>query len=281
MASHKVQADDEILLRLMNEIYILCNSVVLNQEYVLQLQGICWDVPSRSSPGMLQDDKVWPVLVFQKAPFGDLYRFAQGSIGQGIEFTMRWRICVEIGGALAHMQTQYIIHGYIKPENILIFKGEEDGDLEFTAKVADFGFSIWRGYESTSVTVPRSWPWYAPECDLNPRFTCSQAFRTDVFSYGLLCLWFIFEKHFSAIPITAEDGTLYPGPSNSSLRFLDKLKKDDTLLSYAMQLVQRDETLNATEKQWLHTLFSGSLACDPATRAADVWTLLSKVNGKP
>ncbi|KAL4966990.1 uncharacterized protein BDV14DRAFT_198454 [Aspergillus stella-maris] len=273
------RSDQEIFLRLMNEIYILCNTVVLNHSYVLQLQGICWDVSSQArqdSPESLQSDKVWPVLVFQKAHFGDLYSFAQRPIGREIDFPMRWRICQEIGVAIAHMQSQYVIHGDIKPENILIFKGEDDS--EFTAKVADFGFSIWRGYESTSVSVPQSWPWYAPECDEYPRLSCSQAIKTDVFSYGLLCLWFIFEKHFSSTFSIAEAGIPNSNSSTSSLRFLDDLKRKDELVLYATQLVMTDETLDVTAKQMLQSFFSGSLACDPATRASDLRTLLNNVH---
>ncbi|KAL2812568.1 hypothetical protein BDW59DRAFT_38882 [Aspergillus cavernicola] len=273
------KTDAEIFLRLMNEVYILCNTAVMNHAYILQLQGICWDVPFRthqgSSPEPLQDDKVWPVLVFQKAHFGDLNTFAQRPIGQELDLAERWRICLEVGVAIAHMQSQNVIHGDVKPENILIFKG--DDDAAFTAKVGDFGFSISGGHDSTSVSVPRSWPWYAPECDVYPRLLYPQAIKTDVFSYGLLCLWFMFGRHFSSIPSSAEVGMLHSSSSTSTLRLLDELKRKETLVLYATQLVMTEETLDAEQKQVLQSFFSGCLACNPAARATDVRSLLNSV----
>ncbi|KAL2870917.1 uncharacterized protein BJX67DRAFT_210585 [Aspergillus lucknowensis] len=111
------KTDQEIFRRLINEVYMLRHKAVVNHPNILELQGICWDVPlknkhpapERAEPGFLDTDKVWPVLVFQKAHFEDLYTFAQRPIGQALGVPERWKICLDIGTAMAHMQSHCMI----------------------------------------------------------------------------------------------------------------------------------------------------------------------------
>ena len=81
-----------------------------------------------------------------------------------------------------------IIHGDIKPTNVLIFKEHE----AYTAKVADFGFST-KVMEDGLVRLPCSMPWYAPK--YYPRnFSYAAAQRCDFFSFDMLCLWLLFHR---------------------------------------------------------------------------------------
>jgi serine/threonine protein kinase len=151
---------------IMSEMIVLSHPLIQKHPYIVQLEGICWDIPD--------DGQVWPVLVFQKANPGDLYQFLTSGKGQSLPFEDRLELCTDIGIAVKDMHynsmnphvnaiiwadlTADIIHGDIKPQNVLIFEDETD---HFTAKVADFGFSTMFRGDQDYVSMPRSTPWYA------------------------------------------------------------------------------------------------------------------------
>ncbi|KAL3461680.1 kinase-like domain-containing protein [Aspergillus heterothallicus] len=274
------KSDRDIFIRLINETFLLRSAAVVGHPHLLELEGLCWDVTVEDSPSQTRsedsdpcgENKVWPVFVFQKAHYGDLYTFVRSPMGQGLGIYARWKICLDIGAAIAHMQSHYVIHGDVKPENVLIFKGDDGG---FIPKVGDFGFSVWNGYDGTNVSVPQSWPWFAPETDEYPKLSYTQGIKTDVFSYGLLCLWFLFELHFSSTPTSAEKRRTEQHTLTSSLKLLDHLKRSGTLVLYATELIITENDLDADTKQILQSFFSKSLTSDPALRAADIHDLLS------
>src|SRR5438046_9225474 len=83
-----------------------------------------------------------------------------------------------------------IIHGDVKPQNILIFK---DDSGNYVAKVADFGYSTQFVNDEELVKMPKSWPWNAPEHH-HRGFKPSQARKMDAYSFGILCLWLMFKE---------------------------------------------------------------------------------------
>lgn len=52
---------------IISELCILGHPSIKQHPNIVKLQGICWDV--------ISEDKVWPVLVFKKAKYGNLYQF--------------------------------------------------------------------------------------------------------------------------------------------------------------------------------------------------------------
>jgi len=80
---------------LINEIIVLGHTLIRKHPYIVELQGICWDVPS--------DDKVWPVLVFEKSQYGDLYNFATLPVGRGLCISKRLKLCMDVGTAISDM----------------------------------------------------------------------------------------------------------------------------------------------------------------------------------
>jgi serine/threonine protein kinase len=85
-----------------------------------------------------------------------------------------------------------IIHGDIKPENVLLFK-DECGAL--VPKLADFGYST-MSLSDMPIYLPKSKPWTAPEHH-HRGFNMLSARRMDVYSFGMLCLWLLFRDQFS------------------------------------------------------------------------------------
>ena len=81
-----------------------------------------------------------------------------------------------------------MIHGDIKPQNMLVFK---DSTGKITVKVADFGYITIAASEGGRVFLPKSRPWNAPEHHFEG-FTSFKARKTDAYSFGMLCLWVLF-----------------------------------------------------------------------------------------
>ncbi|CAI4215618.1 unnamed protein product [Parascedosporium putredinis] len=134
--------------------------------------------------------KVWPTFVFEKSELGDLGQFARSATGRELDTSARLTICQDIGNAIGQLHSHRIIHGDIKPTNVIVFR-EDDGS--FTAKVADFGYSVYFSDADQGIKLAQSHPWYAPECNEYRRMKVQQALKTEVFSFGMLCLWFLFE----------------------------------------------------------------------------------------
>lgn len=93
------EAKERIIQALISEIIVLGHKSLRNHPNIVQLQGICWDVASDEKGG----DKVWPVLVFEKSQYGDLYNFATRLVGRELCIAERLKLCVDIGTAILDM----------------------------------------------------------------------------------------------------------------------------------------------------------------------------------
>ncbi len=152
-----------------------------------------------------------------------------------------------------------MVHGDLKPENILIFDDQVNGDL---AKVVDFGYSGLSPdrLEDSKFQLPISEPWNAPEVhEWSSKFILDDARKTDVFSFGLICLWILFYNRF--LTFHAEN----TAPPND-LDCIKILRDRDLLYSFAMQCIEDTEGLADNEIEGLALLFGWTLATDPRTR---------------
>ena len=161
------------------------------------------------------------------------------------------------------------MHGDVKPQNILIYK--EGGD--FTARVTDFAYSTRFVNENDLIHVPKTEPWNAPEHH-DGQFTQAQAQKMDVFSFGMLCTWVMFEKYLSKdtpLPHEARWAERYfqsEEGKHLSLRILKDLKQAGRLAIVAQQLVMAEKHLDDGKKQALQEFLSVSLAMNPSERAS-------------
>lgn len=77
---------------LISEIGILGHPAVQRHPNIASLLGICWDI--------LPGGRVWPVLIFEKTPWGDLWSFARATAGLDMEMNTRLKLCSDIAAAV-------------------------------------------------------------------------------------------------------------------------------------------------------------------------------------
>ena len=155
--------------------------------------------------------------------------------------------CQEI--AVGINVTSDIVHGDIKPQNVLIFAHDTE---KFVARVADFGFSTqWVG-ANDNILMPRSKTWAAPEWH-HRGFSPAQAKRMDTYSFGMLVLWLIW-------PTTGVHQELYS-------HYFESGRETDldvaSLVPLLVKSVLHDQKLN------LEPYFSAALSKNPASRCFD------------
>ena len=85
--------DSKNFKRLTAEVAVLKSKVVAGHPNIVQLEGICWEIVPQST-------HVLPVLVFEKAEFGDMRLFMATEKGRNTDMNTRTEWCVELAGAL-------------------------------------------------------------------------------------------------------------------------------------------------------------------------------------
>lgn len=178
------------------------------------------------------------------------------------------------------LTAQGIIHGDLKPQNVLIYgphqptKGDDDSELdEYVAKVADFGYSTFieahRGEPSADcVELPWSPPWNAPEVNIdNHVFTYPEARATDMYSLGLICLWFLF---------------LQPAYSTANVQvvydLMRSMKEAGKVKELAANHVDNSTSMNLSTRLTMGAFFHWTLADDPRDRRGDLQDFLNRLN---
>jgi serine/threonine protein kinase len=144
----------------------------------------------------------------------------------------------------------------------------------YTAKVIDFGYSSRFTHEEDTILMPKSVPWHAPE----HRSSCkpAQGQKMDVFSFGMLCLWTIFEKHLSRVlelppeAHWAQQHLPMKNEKNVDLKFLSELKRQKQLAFLAEALITCESGIPDKSKGPLRDFFRASLQPMAKNRAADI-----------
>ncbi|KAJ6439093.1 mutator-like element [Purpureocillium lavendulum] len=237
-----------------SELLALAQDGIRKHPYITNLEGLCWDV--------MADDDVQPVLVFEKSHFGDLYHFMRSGEGKDISMGERMRLCVDIGIAIRDMHANNIIHGDVKPRNILVF---QESPSKYVAKVADFGFSTQFIREDDLIRMPKSGIWCAPEWH-HRGFRPEAARKMDIFSFGLVCVWMLFGDNLTKS--SRDDGRVvsFEEDCNPAQNLLERWKVDhgkDELTAWALSLVRMRAELSGSD---LATFFKSTLAIDPHKR---------------
>jgi hypothetical protein len=103
----RILVDETVIFRaLVAEILVLSHPSIQRHPNISGLLGICWDVIGETG-------KVWPVLVFEKATYGDLQIFMTQDRGiRLLHWESRLKLCADVGRAVADMHsnsTQVVI----------------------------------------------------------------------------------------------------------------------------------------------------------------------------
>jgi serine/threonine protein kinase len=279
--------EDTPFQAVINEMIMLSHRAIRDHPFVVTLEGICWDIPG-------DGDQVWPVLVFEKSIHGDLFEFVKSGRGSSLSTQEKLKLCTDIGIAIRDMHSNStclclyieidithftdIIHGDIKPQNVLIFPNEDHG---FVAKMADFGFSIGFQRENDRIFLPESRPWNPPEHH-NRHFFPEEAKRMDIYSFGLLCFWLLFGTS-DQLPLAPwmqyENAESISFEGSESLDIFECLKKneDDNLLRWIAWLIDYQEDFNDSERNDLKQFFRFTLVRKSSQRNMDFDVLLSSL----
>lgn len=157
------------------------------------------------------------------------------------------------------MRIADIIHGDIKPQNVLVFK-----DLDtFVSKITDFGYSRHYTSPTEGYSLPRSKPWEAPEVDGSDKeFSLEQAKIMDIHSYALFCAWVLYGDQFLNYT-SGYNGPINPASSNGaeleSIMVLETLKNSKQLEKVVFNCVNHVTGLETTETESLKELFRMTL----------------------
>jgi hypothetical protein len=96
----------DILRDIIHELSVLSDPSIRQHPKILEIQGVCWDVPhavDESRTWEPQQSDVWPVLVFEKSQYGDLKHFVPLPVGRQLHICEKLNICVDIGIAISSM----------------------------------------------------------------------------------------------------------------------------------------------------------------------------------
>ena len=153
-----------------------------------------------------------------------------------------------------------------------------------TVKVADFGYSTLTVGESGKVILPKSRPWNAPEHHFG-EFNVQEAKKTDVYSFGMLCLWLLFGKRQSDIPQTTADGaagliSFDAPPFLCGPTLLERLKDEGSLEHIANNLVESMPGLSVDYRIRLKGIFSLTLKLNPGKRTCDLARVIGILSQK-
>ncbi|KAI9775066.1 MAG: hypothetical protein M1839_001458 [Geoglossum umbratile] len=252
---------------LMAEVSILTHPSIRDYRNIINLEGVCWEISD--------DGKAWPILMFEKAQFGNLHQFMNSSTGRSLDFEESLQICRDIASAVAAMHSGSIIHGDIKPENVLMFA---DTDGSPFPKVSDFGYSTLVAKEDDLIQLPISKPWNAPEVHhRGNKYHLTEAKKMDSYSFGILCLWILFgnryEKWIPQLRDCYNDGT---GSivSENILLTVENLKGLEGLPDFAEILLTLNESTIDRHKTELEVFFQLTLTSDLEFRTNDFIGLL-------
>jgi len=147
-----------------------------------------------------------------------------------------------------------------------------DATGKTTVKVADFGYSTLAVGDAKNICLPKSRPWNAPEHHFG-EFTTHDAKQTDVYSFGMLCLWVVSR----GAPILQNNTEYTFAASTGSCTMLEQLKYDDKLEQLANQLIDSipPAEINAEHRHRLKEFFSLAVPLNWTKRTSDLRRLMS------
>ena len=195
-----------------------------------------------------------PVLFMERADYTLLDLLAPGSDTQArLTPASQHHICLDVAAGLACVHSTGLVHGDIKPENILIF-ADDNPKTPWIAKLSDFGSCIDLGTKSISLESYRgTYGWQPPEVihsaqnSRQAESTADLLTKADSFVFGLLVLSVFVTEGRSLLLCDAS--TSVDGPVQKALSVLSRCSLDmpiKTMLQrLCRDLLQQDAHLRS------------------------------------
>jgi serine/threonine protein kinase len=190
------------------ELRVLSNDLLRFHHNIVDLLAISWEevqdepINDHATKPSLDSVSIKPLLVVELAyptypTLGEYYTFAR-SHEETISADVRVSLLSDVADALSAIHKCAVMHGDIKPQNVLIFRRRQDGSL--IAKISDFGGCyVSEEMEQTNPQL-KSYTynlagteyWNAPEAASREHPGFSRETR-DYYSLGLLAFYILFE----------------------------------------------------------------------------------------
>lgn len=159
------------------ELRTLSHPALTNQDNIVKLLGLGWETDS------FEKGRKWPVLILEYADGGTLQDFLRNN---QVAPRGKLKICQDIAYGLAALHDVGVIHGDVKPENILMFSHlSNNTERTWIAKLSDFGGAALE-VSSKGLDILRTGtqPWNAPEWKTPMR--PADMMKQDIYSFGLV-----------------------------------------------------------------------------------------------
>ena len=239
------------LISFITELRIRFHPALRSHPHIARLRGIGWD---------FQDEDATiprPILLEEFAPQGALDNFWKHWNFVRMNFKSKLEFCRDLADGLRALHSCGVVHGDVKPANILVFPRRDSRD-NFLVKLTDFGHSA---IESDRQPVlPAFTPqWCAPEAtsdDSSPNMTFQEMKATDVYSYGLVVLSIMIGRSFYFDYKQAEDIQHHKQADTLLQQSIDQVEKEDkecmdsdlevgTVSALLRKTIQRDPQLRS------------------------------------
>jgi serine/threonine protein kinase len=213
----KKKRNSHLFRSISKEYQILRSEPLRHHDNVINAYGCCWQ--SLDVYGGLPI----PCLILEGTELGDLAKFYQTH-----DLTLRERLgmCIQVTMGLQAVHGIGIIHGDLKPRNILVFHSKP---TSYIAKLAGFGEAIVLAQNKPPFRRPTGTTlYYAPEC-YNPAATFDEKglLKAEIFSLGIVLSSLIQGMHILEEMKNMDD--------------LESLKKEDGLVSWLASLSSEDQ----------------------------------------
>jgi serine/threonine protein kinase len=229
-SNHKFTHRDEKrrLADVILELRTLSHPALRGRENIVQLLGLGWETDS------FEQGRKWPVLILEYAHGGTLKDFLQKS---HVSSQAKLHICQDIACGLAALHDVGVIHGDVKPENVLMFQQNSTTgrDNSWVAKLGDFGGAVLDLAGGSDILRTGTRPWNGPKWrkPLRP----DDMMKTDIYSFGLV----IFNIATDGIEFFSTKAGIFSFPANcvdlqERIMFLQNLKQDGS--SFLAKLVE-------------------------------------------
>lgn len=250
------------------EIRALLHEPLRYHPNIVHLLDIRWDGSETGSP--------FPTLVVEYAESGTLLSLQRSHSQHPLPFSIKQKLCYDVGRGLSILHACGIVHGDLKHENVLIFanRNQNPPGQPYTAKLADFGGTVMdmvdddgREMQGHRLRVS-TFPYEAPE--VGRQLSTDGAKKTDAYSYGML----IWRCMLDCADMFLLSGLQLPKgrPEEAELERMNEYKRSDQVLEWAMSTISEHfirKTIPAASLQLVMAALMFTLRGDPGQRALD------------